>query len=193
MPADQWWLLDRPMNDAVLEFKVNKASESNIDLSGVLLRATQTENTGLDAYLVNIQTANNFVQVFRYSNWFASNHSAGTFVYLGGIVCSDLGKTAEGTTLRLSIEGGVLKIWWADEYAANPAGAGCLAVDLTAGGTLPLLESGSFGLSNNCAAPATLNIGYYAVPDAEASKEPSSGDSLPSAGETADVKRLRAE
>ena len=38
----------------------------------------------------------------------------------------------------------------------------------------------------------TSNIGYYAVPDAEASKEPSSGDSLPSAGETADVKRLRA-
>ncbi len=114
----------------------------SIATGGILLRATAGANNGVDGYLINYVSDQNFIQIYYLDNVYNTDGTDIVLTYLGGIVFGGYGNVV-GTEFYAKIEGSTLYV---NTLARHEQGEANLAtVDLTNGGAYELYESGSFG------------------------------------------------
>jgi len=128
--------------DSEIVFKVSNHT-GDIGTGGVFLRATPRANGGVDGYLINYVTANNFIQIYYLSNVYNTDGSEYTLTYLGGIVYGNYGNVAD-TAFCAKIEGSTLYV---NSVERQQQGSGWLAtVDLTYGGAYEVYACGYTGV-----------------------------------------------
>ena len=130
-------------SDSEAVFKLSNAT-GNVGTAGLFLRANQRANSGVDGYLVNVNTTSSFIQVYYVNNAYNLDGTAHTVTYLGGIVLNNYGITAAGTEFYTKIEGDKLYV---NTVARQQEGTGnIVAVDLTLGGQLAVYPNGHTGI-----------------------------------------------
>jgi len=138
------YALDGTTAYSTSEFVVKVSNSSGtFGTSGVLLRATQTVNNGINGYLFNFNTNSNYIQVYHLSNNYGSGGTA-THTYVGGIVLNNYSINAENTEFYVKIENSTMYI---NTVERQQAGTKMLAtIDLTKGGTLTNYQHGYTGI-----------------------------------------------
>lgn len=122
-------------------FRLSDAN-ANIGIAGVLFRATNTQGRGINGYLINYVTSNNYIQVWYLNNAYQAAGTP-TLEYIGGWVFP---ATVENTLFRATVSGNYVYIYTEEDYIKLGKNSYGCSVDLTDNGKFDLWTEGGIGL-----------------------------------------------
>lgn len=126
--AEYGWRLQENADYSELNFTFRLDSFTNdVGIAGILFNASKTENNGVNGYLLNYVTANNYLQIWYLNNSYPQNGGTVVCEYIGGWVFPG---TVADTLFRAIVRDGFIYLYEDSAYrSAGDKAYGC-AVEL---------------------------------------------------------------
>lgn len=122
--ADFGWRVQREADYDEVNFTF-RLSDNNTDVgvAGIMFNATLTSTNGIDGYLINYVTANNYLQIYYLANCYPQNGGTTVCDYIGGWVYT--GNVAN-TLFRAIVNDGKVRLYEEEVYqSAGEQAYGC--------------------------------------------------------------------